>query len=758
MISSPSPVARRRRTVFTLSVFAVTGALLAGPGVTAAVGDTPAPSQTQAAAAAGSTITAAAAQLTEGQPLEVSWQTDTPHRLNWIGVYPPEAGTPDGNPGSTQWQYAAGTAGTATFTGLPAGTWHVYFLAEDGYRALDGPLEITIAADPDRPRPGDPNAPVEIAPVVTDFSTDGVISREGFAVGAAPAGWAVDVAGGAAGNQAADYRGWTFTTRADWTSSVDEMRGRFARPLGALAVADAQQFGGALDTTLTGAPVAVAGLGAVRLTFDSHYRGAADQSGVVRVSFDGGASTEVLRLDADSVADGYDARQMNYAQDVVVDVPAGAEQAVFSWQFTAETGARYWAIDSVAVHAVQQPTDAEPTQAWIMSDIQGHPGDWQHAIGDYDTIAPDADGMLLVGDIVNTGTVAEWDKIYAVMDATADIRPRQTIGGIGNHERYAAGGFDANRDRFLAFADRDRVWDEYVLEGASGELPVIVLGQEFASPSDVAMSDAQVEFLEERLAHWTAQGKQVAVMTHFPLGDTVSASWIPGYHRHHQMNDRLTRILGNYPNAIIFTGHTHYPADLGDWAVQRRTDAGHPDGFWAINTLAMHVEWDARGENTAGVSEVTTRDIAQGLTLDAFGDRVVVTAHDFQTDEQLRQVVIPNPLVPFEAVAAEPEPQTPAWQPGRAYVAGDTVTHDGAVHVAQWWTVETPGASATGSWMERGAPVTCATGEIASWTRSQVYTRGQQVVFADEVYEAKWWSRNQQPGDRHGPWSPVGAC
>ncbi|MGO1855438.1 MAG: hypothetical protein ACTH0V_18730, partial [Microbacteriaceae bacterium] len=60
---------------------------------------------------------------------------------------------------------------------------------------------------------------------------------------------------------------------------------------------------------------------------------------------------------------------------------------------------------------------------------------------------------------------------------------------------------------------------------------------------------------------------------------------------------------------------------------------------------------------------VTTRDINQGLTLDSYGDRVVVTAYDFATDEQLRQVEIANPLVAFDAdvrpAPEDPDPETP---------------------------------------------------------------------------------------------------
>lgn len=649
----------------------------------------------------GSQLTVEAADLVEGDELLVRWTTDAPHALNWIGVYP--EGVKPGSTSSTQWAYTPQASGSVTFQGLTAGSWDVYLLAQDGYGVLAGPIAVTIAVDPDLPRAGDPNAPVDIDPVVTGRDTDEVITREGFGAAGAE-GWAVEFADTMAGEGSDAFRGWQFTTRDAWTADADQMRTRFGRAQETIAVADAQRFGGdSFESVLTSAPVSVEGLGAVRLTFDSHYRGAAGQTGVVEVSFDGGEPAEVLRLDSETVTDGYDARQLNYAQDITVEVPGGAEQAVFTWRLSAEGDARYWAIDSVTVHESLVAAAGDPTRAWVMSDIQGHPNDLQHALGDYAQLAPGADGMLMVGDTVNSGTVREWDEIYAVMDATAGIRPRQTVAAIGNHERYAAGGFEANRDRFLAFAERDRVWDEYVLEGPAGDLPVIVLGQEFAGPSDVAMSDAQVEFLEERLAHWTELDRQVLVITHFPLGDTVSASWIPWYSRHHQMNDRLTSILGNHPNAIVFAGHTHYPAELGDWAVQRRTADGHADGFWAVNTLAMHVEWDARGESTAGIDEVVTRDINRGLVVDSHGDRVVVRAYDFAADEWLREVVIPNPLVASETVrgivAGTPEIVS-------AHHLGIKPGAKLTVDAGEW----TEGAELTYRWLADGEPIPGATG------------------------------------------------
>ncbi|GAB3618440.1 hypothetical protein GCM10027416_29970 [Okibacterium endophyticum] len=637
-----------------LASIAMAVALIVTPVADASATDASAPtaSAVSAADATGSSFTLSASELEAESVLTIDYTTDAQHALNWIGIY--GDGEAPGAVSSTLWQYAPDESGSLTFTlNLTPGAYDVWFLAEDGYTPLAEKQTFTVVSDPDAPGPGDPNAPVEIDPVVTDTATDGVILREGFEVASAPVGWAVESAPGMDGIGSDEYRGWQFTTRADWTSTTDEMRKRFGRSHDAIAVADAQQFGDhPFAATLTSEPVTVTDLGAVRLTFDSHYRGAPGQSGIVRASFDGAAPVDILRLDDTSVTSDYDGMEMNSAHDVRVDVPARAKSVVFSWEFTGGADSRYWAIDSVAVHQVLTDTSQTPTQAWVVSDIQGHPQDFAHGLEDFREIAPDASGLLMVGDIVNSGTSAEWDEIYGVMDASAGFRPEQTVAAIGNHERYAAGGFNANFQRFLDFAERDKAWGEYVLDGPSGEQPVIVLGQEFANPSEVAMGEEQVRFFEERLAYWTERDKQIVVITHFPLGDTVSASWIPAYHNHHLHNDRLTSILGNYPNAIVFSGHTHYPAELGDWAVQRRTADGHSDGFWAVNTLAMHVEWDARGENTAGIEEIVTRDVNRGLTLDSYGDRIVVTAYDFATDEQLRQVTIPNPLVPFSAVVA----------------------------------------------------------------------------------------------------------
>lgn len=98
-----------------------------------------------------------------------------------------------------------------------------------------------------------------------------------------------------------------------------------------------------------------------------------------------------------------------------------------------------------------------------------------------------------------------------------------------------------------------------------------------------------------------------------------------------------------------------------------------------------------------------------------------------------------------------------AWDPKVVYSGGDEVALDGDVYVAQWWTSgERPGSTMTGSWMQRGAPVGDAGYGVRDWTASWVYSGGETVAHAGHLYQAKWWTRNQAPGDPYGPWRDLG--
>jgi hypothetical protein len=105
----------------------------------------------------------------------------------------------------------------------------------------------------------------------------------------------------------------------------------------------------------------------------------------------------------------------------------------------------------------------------------------------------------------------------------------------------------------------------------------------------------------------------------------------------------------------------------------------------------------------------------------------------------------------------EPEPVVPAWDATKVYNNGDQVSYDGAIWVAQWWTQNQRPGDPNGPWMEQGVPVPEAGTDVRAWTASWVYTGGQTVAHDGHAWKAKWWTRNQQPGDPNGPWQDLGA-
>ncbi|MGK3949560.1 carbohydrate-binding protein [Microbacterium sp. K2] len=113
-------------------------------------------------------------------------------------------------------------------------------------------------------------------------------------------------------------------------------------------------------------------------------------------------------------------------------------------------------------------------------------------------------------------------------------------------------------------------------------------------------------------------------------------------------------------------------------------------------------------------------------------------------------------LIVFGEVSTAPS--VPAWDPATVYDTGDEVSHGGAVFTAQWWTSNVqPGSTATGSWMQQGAAVPAAGGDVRAWTTSYVYVGGETVAHDGHTFRAKWWTRNQEPGDANGPWEDLGA-
>lgn len=127
-----------------------------------------------------------------------------------------------------------------------------------------------------------------------------------------------------------------------------------------------------------------------------------------------------------------------------------------------------------------------------------------------------------------------------------------------------------------------------------------------------------------------------------------------------------------------------------------------------------------------------------------------------------------------------PKPDDPAtspypiWRPAAAYTAGYKVVWQGQIYQAGWWNQGTPPGtvaadSPTGPWQPIGpvpegskAPqlVKLDQGKHPKWSPTTVYEEGDKVSFEGLPYEARWYTKGEQPladlpSDPSAPWEPL---
>ncbi|MGC9670745.1 carbohydrate-binding protein [Planosporangium sp. 12N6] len=93
------------------------------------------------------------------------------------------------------------------------------------------------------------------------------------------------------------------------------------------------------------------------------------------------------------------------------------------------------------------------------------------------------------------------------------------------------------------------------------------------------------------------------------------------------------------------------------------------------------------------------------------------------------------------------------WTASRIFNAGDVVVYQDKTFRARWYTRNQAPGDPNGAWEEIAPPG--PDNSPAAWTPTTVYNKGDRVTYQGHGYEAKWYSRNQAPGDPNGPWKLI---
>lgn len=190
-----------------------------------------------------------------------------------------------------------------------------------------------------------------------------------------------------------------------------------------------------------------------------------------------------------------------------------------------------------------------------------------------------------------------------------------------------------------------------------------------------------------------------------------------------------------------------------DLAVHHEYTAdGRFNATWAFDAATSQF-WSLDDE--VAVAEKTAWAIAQGLGgvdfwevgNDRDGDLSAVSANALRA-------AAAGPVAGDEAsvCASTTDAASTPWNATVTYRAGDLAFLDGRVFEAQWYAKgDVPGASVHGPWATLTA-CGVAAGTVQEWYADTIYTKGDRVVHGGVTYTAKWWTRNQEPGGKNGPW------
>lgn len=97
-------------------------------------------------------------------------------------------------------------------------------------------------------------------------------------------------------------------------------------------------------------------------------------------------------------------------------------------------------------------------------------------------------------------------------------------------------------------------------------------------------------------------------------------------------------------------------------------------------------------------------------------------------------------------------PKPVAWDSKKVYFSGDSVSYDGSVYQALWYTSgEAPGSKKNGAWSQ----LAIAADGHTLWTVTRPFSTGDVVVYQNRVFTALWYTRGTTPGGAGGPWSEI---
>ena len=279
-------------------------------------------------------------------------------------------------------------------------------------------------------------------------------------------------------------------------------------------------------------------------------------------------------------------------------------------------------------------------QIGVMSDVHVRSTDirdaerFKKALTQLKTVAPDYDVIAVNGDMTEHGFEAEYDIFNQTLDKYKSPNAEEFM-VVGNHEYFETYVNPKSRitdrqmqERFIKKMEVPNIYYDKWIDGyhfitLAGEKSKRTLMNTSISrhgTDGAYISDTQFNWFKKTIAEKAERNKPIFVFLHQPISNTVYGSrWNAGFRE-----KEIQKVLEQYPQAILFTGHSHYPLYHPDSIVQNK--------FTYVNTGSVSYGYEDKTGSQPNVSE--------GYLVNVYKDRVEFQARDFTNNKWIKTKVI----------------------------------------------------------------------------------------------------------------------
>jgi 3',5'-cyclic-AMP phosphodiesterase len=238
-----------------------------------------------------------------------------------------------------------------------------------------------------------------------------------------------------------------------------------------------------------------------------------------------------------------------------------------------------------------------------------HNRNLENALLDIAKQAPGTAGIMHVGDLTDHGfprEYEEWHKIWSRHEGTLPA-PLFTT---GNHD-VGLGVWPDRLDRFVEATEMPGAYHDHWVNGYH----FIFLGTEKNLELFCTLSEQQLEWLDRKLGEKASPEQPVFVFLHQPLMNTVSGSYEAQEWYGVTEDQELRAVLSKYPQAILFTGHTHWELEAPNCHFDGKGKLPH-----MFNAASVAYLWTDEDEH---------KDGSQGFFVEVYPGHVRVRGRDF---------------------------------------------------------------------------------------------------------------------------------